>query len=303
MSSVDRSHCYTAAMLGIEKIDPAVLHKICKYLNTNTADLTVQKIETNGNEVYQLVVGNNSYALHKAGRNRYISIQAQIHNVEIAYNNGLSPKCIWHDGKHHMLTEWVMSPPAALEPQSKFSINDSVLDMLVKLHSTTQPFRNTFNASYGLNWNLRQIGKKPKYLQRLISKAKQFLGDYPNSDWVNCHGDLVSQNVLFDLSKKPILIDWEFSHRNTAYWDIATLINDIETTTSESDDILRRYTELRNQHQSESNFIPDILLLNGYRGVLALISGIWFGLQNQKTVAQSDEQENYLLSLATTLLD
>ena len=99
MSSTDRSDCYTEAMLLVEKIGPEILNEICGYLDTNISNLVIKEIKTSGNEVYQLRVGNNSYALHKACRNRFISIQAQIHNVEIAYNNGLSPKCVWHDGK------------------------------------------------------------------------------------------------------------------------------------------------------------------------------------------------------------
>jgi thiamine kinase-like enzyme len=299
MSSTDRSDCYTEAMLLVEKIGPEILNEICGYLDTNISNLVIKEIKTSGNEVYQLRVGNNFYALHKAGRNRYISIQDQIHNVEIAHTNGLSPRCVWNDGQCHMLTEWVTNQSTELKPRTKSTIDDSIVNLLAQLHSTAKPFRNTFDASYGLNWNLRRIGNKPRHLQRVIEKAKQFLGDYPNLEEANCHGDVVTQNIVFDKSNQPLLIDWEFSHRNTPYWDIATLVNNVQNTTSEGHEFLRRYTELRNQHPSENDFIEDITLLNGYRGVLALISSLWLGLQEQGTV----EQENNLLFLATTLLE
>ena len=285
----------------IDNIEADVLIRICQRFDVPISDLNVQPIPTSGNLVYKIDINDAYFALHRSGRQRYISIDAQVTNMGIAHAYGLSPKCIWNDGANYILTQWVPSNPD-IEPQKSIDLLIPTLHIMAQLHSTNLPFTNTISVQEALDWNLRQMNKISQSNQTLVNKALRFLNGLTNVDEVNCHGDFIQQNILSSRSCEQLLIDWEFSHRNTAYWDIATWANDGKLSQTEGHEMLRKYTHLRQLYQPDNSFFEDTARLDGYRGVMALISMVWVLNESNNSNDPLDPLYKQYLTLANQLL-
>jgi thiamine kinase-like enzyme len=146
-----------------------------------------------------------------------------------------------------------------------------LLYSLAGLHLSDEPFVDKISPGDALAWNLNALGGVSDKLEPQVKQAQRFLQQV-DEPWQNCHGDVVLQNILVTPEHQIVLVDWEYSHQSTAYWDLAILLNDIDADGAQMQSIIDIYNDelsIRGAKQLDNE------LLGLFRGLLALISVLW----------------------------
>ena len=157
----------------------------------------------------------------------------QANNV-IASELGINSVCVYFD-KHSgiKIREYMEHSRtfAALDPSSSECLRN-VAALLKTTHASPKPFSNTFDWTAELR----------KYEHLAQSLNGQLFSDYPylkehlfhfieetvaSFESIPCHNDTVPENFLMDTAtRRPYLIDWEYSGMNDPTWDIAMYIGE-----------------------------------------------------------------------------
>ncbi len=206
----------------------------------------------------------------KQATNGYINRTAEMHNEDIAFELGLAPKCLWHDGSGFSLSNTIkQSRSLNVDDLKEPAMLEQVVAELQKLHQSSQIFEGRADISellcryYQLLPESKQ-GLLLDHYQRAIAKVKNVLSQ--EHKLVPSHNDLVLENIVFN-GQKIWIIDWEYASMASPYWDLATLCNEGQFTPKQAENLLRLY---QNEEQQ-----LDLKILNDYRDILNVLSVFW----------------------------
>jgi len=130
----------------------------------------------------------------------------------------------------------------------------NLADLLIKLHLIQVDTEEVLNLE-----NL--FDTKSEVLTEAFNTVKSY-----HTEYVLCHNDLNSKNILF--SKEVKLIDWEFASINDKYFDLASLC--VEFNLNKEDEIyfLESYFSTAKEIQREK--------LNAYKTIYTALCKHWF---------------------------
>ena len=90
--------------------------------------------------------------------------------------------------------------------------------------------------------------------KKLIKYDKELSGKK-----VFCHGDLRPKNIIFS-NNKVHLIDFEWSRKNSLYWDLASIIVNFNLNNDQKLLLKRQYGKINDEYLEES--IKEVILVN-----------------------------------------
>jgi thiamine kinase-like enzyme len=206
--------------------------------------------------------------------NGYIDRTAEAHNTDIAYNLDLAPKCLWRDNSGYSLSNTIRQSRSLEVADLQYPEQlKQLVTALLKLHQSNQAFQGTVDIDKLLT---RYYQLMPKSKRQLLAdlysvasiKVKKVLRQ--THKLVPSHNDLVLENILLDSGSKTHrvwIIDWEYATMASPYWDLATLCNQGQFTSSQAEDLLSLY-----QNKAQ---VLDSNVLSDYRDILNALSTFW----------------------------
>lgn len=183
---------------------------------------------------YIMEIRGKFYVIREPGlmTERMLNRSAEHTNNVIASELGINSVCVYFDQRSGIkISEYVANGEtfAALDPNTPECLR-AVAALLKTTHASPKPFPNVFDWEQELlkyeriaqDLNGQLFSDYPylkKMLLEFISRNVTSFEQYP------CHNDTVPENFLMDpVSRRPYLIDWEYSGMNDPTWDIAMYI-------------------------------------------------------------------------------
>ncbi len=250
-----------------------------------------------GNRVYRLRLDGRDFVMRFPGRSRYITVQAEYDNQRRAAEAGVAPAAVGFDRQSGAIVSRWLAGDTHRSARHVDDDDNALAHCLARLHHGTAPFTDAIAPGRALRWNLTPSVQGDTRLIRLAARADERLRDLPASAWVNCHGDPTAGNVIgrSDDRPAPQLIDWEYSHRNVAAWDLAVACNDRGVDAGCARAFLAAYNAAAGAYGAPA---VETSALEKLRGVTALAGAAW--LMNH----HGDEVSvNHAVELAAHWLD
>ncbi len=255
----------------------SVAAKISSFKSYSEDDLRITCLRANGNRVYKLDTGDHRAALRFSGRVRYISPTSEYRNEKSAAEAGITPPCLWHDPERgDRAVGWIDNacelPGGALADDLKCS---RLAYLFANLHYGTDYFCDSVTPAHSLAWNYNRSADHDEDISRLYARAVVLLARLDHGLDANCHGDPVRGNILVcgNSGQDLQLIDWEYSHRTSPYWDLAILCNDTDANENDTARLINHYNAVTGRKYGIAPLTQPVLA--GFRGVMALISLLW----------------------------
>ena len=219
---------------------------------------------------------DNQYVLRIPGlnSNNMINRLWEIKNQILASDFGLNVPTVYFNENNGIKITKFLKGAETLKPNTiKEHIKD-IVKRLRELHTSNLKFQNEFNPFLELDKYLRLVKKENlnvfnddleksiiffKELEKHIYKINQ--SKYGSNLFLKpTHGDLVSENILYD-NGKIYIIDWEYSGLNDPLWDIASLFLENNFTKKDEEYFLRLYSVDKQDRQKIGIFknVQDIL--------------------------------------------
>lgn len=234
----------------------------------------VLRLPGRDNRVFCVQLASRKVGIRVSGRRRFIDIASEYHNQAIAARAGLAPRPIGYLADAGVIvSEWLEAVPLTGAGSRPTQWPD-VVRSLARLHSCSTPFADMLSPQYALRWNLTGMARHERRISCLAQSALDQCLQADRQPMVNCHGDPGLANLLQSTTSDEGLrfIDWEFSHRSTAAWDIALLCNDATLDDVESAGFVRSYN---GQAAMLGATGVEQRLIDTMRGVAALASAAW----------------------------
>jgi len=246
-------------------------------------DIKIKPLSGLTNQSYHICYKGTEYVLRipTAETNSAIVRKNEIHNAQLAYQQGITAKTIWFDESSGLsLSSFLYNThPLKSAVLAHEDILLKVAKTLKLLHSNQSDFLGiTFNSN-----NLKiQISKyykaccnngKNKHKQQYQNTLEYLteLDNYSSNarNMVCSHMDLVFENILVSNDHQLLyFIDWEYSSMASPFWDIATFLNSATLTNSQIDLFL-------------SIVMPDMTALDiqqleFYKVISQCMTDLWF---------------------------
>lgn len=220
-----------------------------------------------GNRVFRVDTETESYSLRIPGRYRYIPFESEQQNQRLASLAEIAAPIEYGDD-HVLISHWVNGESLSADRIGLPVLAGQVGETLARLHQLPHPFCDPIGPVDALEWNLAQLRHPGGKFSRLSARARQRFSHVVDWQPVNCHGDPVLANIFLDPRGEIRFIDWEFSHRTAAEWDLAVIANEAAVVPSVFAHLLDAY----NRHRCTT---INLSQLEPYRGLIGLISALW----------------------------
>ena len=225
-----------------------------------------------GNRVYRLRLDGRDFVMRFPGRARFIDVVAEYRNQCRAADAGVAPAAVGLDrNSGAIVSRWLTGGRS----DSRAGVDDAALaHCLARVHHATAPFADLIDPHRALEWNLTSRVRTDERVRRLAPRAVDRIRRLPAASPLNCHGDPTSGNVIGGDDDLPVpqLIDWEYSHRGHAAWDLAIACNDRDADTDRAGALLDHYNSAAAGYGATPVEPVALVIL---RGVTALASAAW----------------------------
>ena len=176
------------------------------------------------NDNYLITCENEKYILRKLLKND-INRDFEYKVSKLAFKINISPEpLLFEKDNSFMLFEFI-------EGVHKNNLETNDLTLLAK---ALQSLHNIKIGSHPIKLDIKSNTNQIKNAFETISK-------YPN-EYVLCHSDLNSQNILF-IKNKVKLIDWEYAGVMDRYFDFASIIIEFNLNKEEENIFLLAYDQ------------------------------------------------------------
>lgn len=240
------------------------------------ADATFTPVASDSHQTYKVCHPDLTAALKWLDHRypRFIDLKREYTNHCIAAAIGVAPKVVYYDPRI-WVSHW-MKGALPLQPVDvkDWQLFEKLADILARIHTSESNFSNDVSLLQIVDWNLKQCPDQRQREHELRQQAARLLHE-DQSDRVNCHGDTTLGNFMVYTNTDALeLIDFEYSHRGSAFWDLAILCNDLHLQPDEAGAFLGRY--LRYRDESSMVNPSQLSLLNQYRRLVGDISELWY---------------------------
>lgn len=252
----------------------------------------VGHLSHSANRVCRVSLGGDDFVVRFPGRRRFIEVSSEFENQRSAAEAGLAPHPMALDrDTGAIVSRWIegSTPP----PSSAADLLESLAVCLARLHHGTRDFIDRFEPGQALSWNLDASSSPDARILRLAGRARSRLAEVAPALPVNCHGDPTAGNIVGHAGRL-CFIDWEYSHRNRADWDLAIVCNGQDMGPTRTGRFLGRYNDAAAAYEAEPVSPGGLAVL---RGVTALASAAWCA-HNDRTRTEFDRD----LSMAEAFL-
>lgn len=202
------------------------------------------------NENYSFQMDDKRYLFRKF-KAQNIDRKFELKAQTLAYEKGLAAKPILLDeDKGFMICEFLEGHHKDVLEKNDLK---NVADILKELHTIQ------------VDTEVLKLEDLLEVKSQLLIKAFDIVKRYP-TEYVLCHNDLNSQNILFSDDVK--LIDWEFAFVNDKYFDLASFCVEFYLDEDEEKYFLEAYFSSPNEIKKEK--------LKAYKSIYIALCQQWF---------------------------
>ncbi len=224
------------------------------------AELILLKNQGFCSSTYLLSDSVGKYIVKKLGISLHVDKKLEFYIQMLAYKKDIGPKPILLDVKNKVyISQYLKGFHKTTLSRYDLRALATALHNLHKIKIHKRPY----NIERYLTKSNKQISKDLKLALLNFRKFKQ--------DFVLCHNDLNSKNIIF--AKKIKFIDWEFASTNDRYFDLASIVIEFNLNKKNENSFLKYYFK-KNRYNRKKIETYKILYKHTCR--------IWFDKISQK---------------------
>ena len=286
--------CYQAYS-KVEKLNCKISdHEICKIIRREDLlqkkfpyQIDIKKMKSFTNDVYKISDKDKHYILrlsspkneHLVFKNTLSQESENLRNVKKVFKN--APVLILFKPNQYGVFEYIKHKKKLGDEDLKDpKILAKVVLFLRKLHSSNIPFQNDkdvfkdFKKAISIMEDVDQPIEEKKLLFNHLDIIKKKLSLSKNN-YVPIHGDPVASNMLIIENEPMVFIDWEYSGRFDAMWDLAMLSVNANFNSDDDERLLTLYMGPFDKDHYER--------LSIFKSLVHLWKYFWFNLRSLKT--------------------
>ena len=230
-------HCNNLELSQFEKKDQIIIQKAIDAINGSHSKIEIATLRNGktGRALYRLSFDSNQYVIHIADED----LASFAILTKLAADHAFGPKLIYQNTERSaLITEFVIGKQLSPKDLENKEIINQLVDGIKTLHQS--PLQLQFNNKLGaLVSNLKKIGD-PYQVIDYVDPILQAIARQ-NFPKVPCHNDIHPGNILYSLTGKVQLIDWDDAGMSDPFYDLARISIEFCFNEEQNAALLRQY--------------------------------------------------------------